>query len=159
MRTPFLLRVSDLAPQVRVWIGQRVTVTLTAMTPVRFVEPPCWPELVAAQGRIVVVPEATTVPGTERVGGESYAALQRSYRSFPPRQAALVLAPIRMSVARRRRRTGSRWSAEAATRQTRDRRPRAAGRHRSRRASSWRRPRDRRRATEGEAARCMSATR
>ena len=67
--TPFLLRVA-VAPEGAVWVGQRVTVTLTAMTPVRFVDPPSWPDLVAPQGRIIVVPEATTVP--------EYAMFERS---------------------------------------------------------------------------------
>lgn len=114
---PFLLRVA-VAPDGPVWVGQRVSVTLTAMTPVRFVDPPSWPDLMASQGRIIVVPEATTVPGTERVSGESYAALQHSYSLFPAAEGALVLAPIRMSV-RVGGADGQPVSTEAATEQTR----------------------------------------
>ena len=114
---PFLLRLA-VSPDGPVWVGQRVTVTLTAMTPVRFVEPPSWPDLAASQGRIIVVPEATTVPGTERVGGESYAALQHSVSLFPAAEGALVLAPIRMSV-RVGGADGQQVEAEATTVQTR----------------------------------------
>lgn len=91
---PLMLRrtVSSQGP---VWVGQRVTVTLTAMTPVRFVAPPDFPDLVA-QGRAVVLPEATTVPGVERVGGQSLAALQRSYTLFPAEVGELVLPPLSM---------------------------------------------------------------
>lgn len=94
---PFLLRVA-VAPEGPVWFGQRVTVTLTAMTPVRFVETPRWPDLTPSQGRAIVLSEATTVPGTERVNGESYAALQRTYTLFPAADGPLVLAPLRMTV-------------------------------------------------------------
>lgn len=114
---PFLLRVA-VSPDGPVWVGQRVTVTLTAMTPVRFVDSPSWPDLVASQGRIIVVPEAATVPGTERVGDESYAALQHSYSLFPAAEGALALAPIRMSV-RVGGADGQPVGAEATTEQTR----------------------------------------
>ena len=86
---PLLLRFS-VAPKGPVWIGQRVTVTLTAMTPVRFAEPPRFPDL-APQGLAVVLPEASTVPGIERVGRESFAALQHSYDLFPAEAGNLVL--------------------------------------------------------------------
>jgi hypothetical protein len=92
---PLMLR-RTVSPEGPVWVGQRVTVTLTAMTPVRFVAPPDFPDLVA-QGRAVVLPEATTVPGVERVGGQSLAALQRSYTLFPAEAGELVLPPLRMT--------------------------------------------------------------
>lgn len=66
----------SVAPEGPVLFGQRVTVTLTAMTPVRFAAPPSFPDL-ALRGRAIVLPEGTTAPGTERVGGQSLAALQR----------------------------------------------------------------------------------
>ena len=77
-----------------IWVGQRVTVTLTLMTPARFVGAIAWPELTASQGRIIVLPEADTLPGTERVGSESYVALTRSYTVFPATPGEVVLAPL-----------------------------------------------------------------
>ena len=74
-----------------IWVGQRVTVTLTVMTPARFVGAIAWPELTASQGRIIVLPEADTLPGTERVGSESYVALTRSYTVFPATPGEVVL--------------------------------------------------------------------
>lgn len=94
---PLLLRVA-VTPQGQVWVGQRIEVTLTAMTPVRFVTPPSWPDLVASQGRIILLPEGSTIPGTERVNGVSYAALQHGYSVFVAEAGAVVLAPIEMSV-------------------------------------------------------------
>lgn len=94
---PFLLRVA-VSPEGPVWVGQRIDVTLTATTPVRFVSPPSWPELVTTRGRIIVLPEASTVPGTERVNGQSYAALQRTYAAFVAEAGTVVIAPIGMSV-------------------------------------------------------------
>ncbi|WP_424814312.1 hypothetical protein [Roseococcus sp. YIM B11640] len=93
---PFLLRLS-VEPQAPVWVGQRIAVTLTAMTPVRFVTPIAWPDLTAGQGRLIVLPEANTVPGTERVGGQSYAALQHTWSVFAAGAGGLTLAPIRLS--------------------------------------------------------------
>jgi hypothetical protein len=86
---PLLLRFS-VSPQGPVWIGQRVTVTLTAMTPVRFAAPPRFPDP-APRGRAVVLPEASTIPGTERVGGASFAALQHSTEIFPSEAGDLLL--------------------------------------------------------------------
>lgn len=114
---PLLLRLA-VSPEGPVWVGQRVTVTLTAMTPVRFVVSPSWPDLTASRGRIIVLPEATTVPGTERVNGESYAALQHSYSAFAAEAGELVLAPIRMS-ARVSGNQGQPVDAEVATDETR----------------------------------------
>lgn len=94
---PFLLRIA-VSPDGPVWVGQRISVTLTAMTPVRFAAPPSWPDLVASQGRIIVLPEGSTVPGTERIGGESYAALQHSYSIVTAEAGDVVLAPIGMRV-------------------------------------------------------------
>lgn len=94
---PLLLRMK-VEQQGPVWVGQRVTVTVTAMTPVRFVDPIAWPDITAREGRIIVLPEAATVPGTERVGGESYAALVRSYSVFPATPGDLVLAPLTVRV-------------------------------------------------------------
>ncbi|MBR0649621.1 protein BatD [Roseomonas terrae] len=96
-QAPLLLRVS-VSPPGPVWVGQRVIVTVTAMTPVRFVEPPPWPDLTAAQGRIIALPEVQTVPGTERIDGQSYAAIERSYSIFPAETGSLVLAPLSMAV-------------------------------------------------------------
>jgi hypothetical protein len=93
---PELLLRLTLSPQQPVAVKQRVTVTLTALTPVRFVDPPRWPDLAITGGRAVVLPEADTVPGTERVGGASYAALQRSYALFPASPGEIVLAPVEM---------------------------------------------------------------
>jgi hypothetical protein len=90
---PLLLRLD--VPKQEVWIGQRVTVTLTAMTPVRFAAAPTFPDLAPA-GRTLVLPEGTTVPGTERVGGQSLAALQHSYDFFPAQAGDLTLPPIHM---------------------------------------------------------------
>ncbi|MXP63564.1 hypothetical protein E0493_09400 [Roseomonas sp. M0104] len=93
----FLLRLR-VSPEGPVTVNQRVRVTLTAMTPVRFVDPPRWPDLAFTAGRAVVLPEADTVPGTERVGGQSYAALQRTYTLFPVSAGTLVLEAIDMTV-------------------------------------------------------------
>ncbi len=95
-RAPLLLRIA-VSPQGPVWVGQRIDVTVTAMTPARFVSAPSWPDLVASQGRIIVLPEVSTVPGTERVEGASYAALQRTYSVFAAEAGTLVLAPVAMS--------------------------------------------------------------
>jgi hypothetical protein len=92
---PLALRL-EVSPQGPVWIGQRVTVTLTALTPDRFAASPTFPDLVP-QGRAIVLPEGTTVPGSERVGGTIYAALQHSYELFPAEAGTLVLPAIRMS--------------------------------------------------------------
>jgi hypothetical protein len=92
---PLMLRL-QVSPQGPVGIGQRVTVTLTAMTPTRFAAPPTFPDL-APQGRAIVLPEGGTVPGTEHVGGQPYAALQHSYELFPAEAGPLVLPPLRMS--------------------------------------------------------------
>lgn len=86
----------EVSPHGPAWIGQRVTATLTAITPVRFAAPPTFPDLVP-QGRAVVLPEGTTVPGTERVGGASFAALQHSYELFPAQAGTLVLPRLRMA--------------------------------------------------------------
>ncbi|MGE4048459.1 MAG: hypothetical protein AB7F35_26625 [Acetobacteraceae bacterium] len=79
-------------------MGQRIEVTLTAMTPVRFASPPSWPDLAVSHGRIILLPEASTVPGTEHVNGVSYAALQHSYSIFAAEAGTVVLAPVEMSV-------------------------------------------------------------
>lgn len=92
---PLMLRLS-VAPEGQVLFGQRVTVTLTVMTPVRFTAPPIFPDL-APRGRAIVLPEGTTVPGTERIGGQSLAALQHSYDLFPAEAGALVLPALRMA--------------------------------------------------------------
>ena len=76
------------------WVGQRVTVTLIAATPARFVEPPAWPEVTATTGRAIALPEAATVPGMERVGGANWVAIQRSYSVFPATTGEVVLAPL-----------------------------------------------------------------
>lgn len=114
---PLLLRLA-VSPEGPVWVGQRVTVTLTAMTPVRFVDPLAWPDLAPSQGRAIVLPEAATVPGTERVGGQSYAALQRSYSLFPADAGTLALAPLHMT-ARVGGPDGQPLEASAATAETR----------------------------------------
>ena len=92
---PLALRL-EVSPRGPVWIGQRVTVTLSALTPDRFAASPTFPEL-ALQGRAIVLPEGTTVPGSERVNGTTYAALQHSYELFPAEAGTLVLPRIRMS--------------------------------------------------------------
>jgi hypothetical protein len=89
-----ILRVA-VTPPGPVWVGQRVTVTFTAMTPLRFAAPPAFPDL-SGLGQAVVLPEASTVPGTERVGSQSYAALQRSIAIFPTAPGDLVLPPLSM---------------------------------------------------------------
>ncbi len=90
---PLLLRLK-VEQEGPVWVGQRVTVTLIAMTPVRFVDPPAWPDITASEGRVIVLPEAATLPGTERMGTQSYAALMRTYSVFPATPGDLVLAPL-----------------------------------------------------------------
>jgi hypothetical protein len=92
---PFLLRIA-VSPPGPVTVNQRVMVTVTAMTPVRFVDPPHWPDLSVTRGRAVILPESTTLPGTERIGNQSYAALQRSYSIFPAMAGTLELAPVIM---------------------------------------------------------------
>ncbi|MFC3127192.1 hypothetical protein ACFOD4_19160 [Pseudoroseomonas globiformis] len=94
---PLLLRIA-VSPEGLVSVNQRVTVTLTVMTPVRFVDPPQWPDLSVTGGKAVILPEATTLPGTERVGGESYAALQRNYALFPATPGSLTVNPFTMTL-------------------------------------------------------------
>jgi hypothetical protein len=93
--SPLLLLRVTISPQGPVWIGQRVTVTMTAMTAVRFAAPPRFPDL-APRGRAVVLPEASTIPGTERLGGESFAALQHSIDLFPSEAGDLPLPGVRL---------------------------------------------------------------
>lgn len=94
-QAPFALRLQA-SPQGPVWIGQRVTVTLTALTPVRFTTPLRFPEL-QPQGRAIVLPEGSTTPGSERIGGMTYAAIQHSYELFPAEAGTITLPPIRLS--------------------------------------------------------------
>lgn len=94
---PFLLRIA-VAPTGPVWVGQRIAVTLTALTPVRFVDPPSWPDLAATQGRIILLPEGSTVPGTDRVDGEDYAALQHTYSVFAAGAGPIAIAPVEMAL-------------------------------------------------------------
>lgn len=94
---PFLLRLA-VSPEGPVWVGQRIGITVTAMTPVRFATPPAWPDITASQGRLIVLPEASTVPGTERVNGETYAVLQHNVSAFAGSAGTLVIAPVAMSV-------------------------------------------------------------
>ena len=94
---PFLLRIA-VAPTGPVWVGQRIAVTLTALTPVRFVDPPSWPDLAATQGRMILLPEGNTVPGTDRVDGEDYAALQHTYSVFAAEAGPIVIAPVEMAL-------------------------------------------------------------
>ena len=89
---PLLFQVT-VAPAGPVWVGQRVTLTLTALTLVRFATPPAFPDL-AGLPRLIVLPEATTVPGTIRVGGTSYAALQRSVAVFPTEAGEIALPSL-----------------------------------------------------------------
>ena len=90
---PLLLFQAAVTPERTVWVGQRVTLTLTALTPVRFAAPPAFPDL-AGLPHLVVLPEATTVPGTIRVGGASYAALQRSVAIFPTEAGEIALPSL-----------------------------------------------------------------
>nr|WP_314071633.1 hypothetical protein [uncultured Roseococcus sp.] len=92
---PLALRL-EVSPQGPVWVGQRVTVTLTALTPTRFASSPDFPEL-APESRAIVLPEGTTVPGSERVGGANHVTLQHSYDLFPAQAGTLVLPRIGMS--------------------------------------------------------------
>jgi hypothetical protein len=94
---PFLLRLA-VSPEGPVWVGQRIGITVTAMTPVRFATPPAWPDITASEGRLIVLPEASTVPGTERVNGQTYAVLQHNVSAFAGAAGTLVIAPVAMSV-------------------------------------------------------------
>lgn len=93
---PLQLRVT-LAPEDGAFVGQRVRVTVTLLTPIRFAAAPAFPDLTFAEGRAIVLPEATTTPGSERVGNETLAALQRSYSVFPATTGPIVIAPVHVT--------------------------------------------------------------
>jgi hypothetical protein len=93
---PLLLFQAAVTPERTVWVGQRVTLTLTALTPVRFAAPPAFPDL-AGLPHLVVLPEATTVPGTIRVGSASYAALERGVAIFPTEAGEFALPSLSLS--------------------------------------------------------------
>ena len=80
-----------------VWFGQRVGLTATLRTPIRFASPPLFPELVV-QGRAIALPNGTTTPGSERVGAETYVLLQHVYDVFPAEAGTLTIAPVTMAV-------------------------------------------------------------
>lgn len=80
-----------------VWFGQHVRVTATLRTPIRFASAPAFPEL-SFQVRAIVLPNGTTNPGSERVGGDTYVLLQHVYDVFPVEAGALTVAPMAMAV-------------------------------------------------------------
>jgi hypothetical protein len=92
---PLALRRS-VFPVGPVWIGQRVSVTLTAMTPLRFAAPPEFPAL-AVEGRAILLPETSTLPGVERQAGASLVAVQHVETLFPAEAGVLLLPPLRMT--------------------------------------------------------------
>lgn len=94
---PLVLRLA-VAPAGPVWVGQRIAVTLTALTPLRFADPPSWPDLAATQGRMILLPEGGTVPGVDRVDGKDYVALQHTYSVFAAEAGPLVIAPVAMAL-------------------------------------------------------------
>ena len=93
---PDLLLRLTMVPEGPIWIGQRLTLTLTAMTPVRFAGPLNFPDI-ATEGKVLLLPEATTVPGVERIHGQSFVALQHTYVLFPAEAGELKFRPLRIN--------------------------------------------------------------
>ena len=87
-------------PQVRVKIdatqpvgvGQQIRVNVTVLAPNFFLSAPQFP-LFDLPGAIVTLPEEVALNSTEKINGESYAGIQRSYLVTPQRAGTFALPP------------------------------------------------------------------
>jgi hypothetical protein len=86
-----------LDPQGPVIVGTSVRVSLTVLVPSYMPDPPVWPDLQIADA-ITRLPERGTRPVTERVGGESWSGLTRTYEIVPQRAADYDLAGAEIAV-------------------------------------------------------------
>jgi hypothetical protein len=75
-----------LDPEGPVTVGTPLRVTATVLVPSYMPQPPAWPDLQIADA-ITRSPERATHPVTQRVGGESWSGLARTWEIIPQRAA------------------------------------------------------------------------
>jgi hypothetical protein len=92
------------APQVRVriersgpvYVGQSLRIDVTVLVPNFFMSPPQFP-LFDLPGAVVTMPGEGGVNISERIGGVTYAGIQRAYVIVPQREGTFVLPPARIT--------------------------------------------------------------
>jgi hypothetical protein len=90
-----VVRVEVETPQ-PVGVGQQVKVNVGVFVPNYFLSPPQFP-LFDLPGAIVSLPEQGGLNLNDRIGGESYAGIQRTYVITPQQAGQLTLPPARIS--------------------------------------------------------------
>lgn len=77
--------------------GQQLSLRLTVLVPTYMPEPPVWPSL-EAPNLLVRLPEGSTTPTSERVGGATWSGITRHYRLSPMVPGDFEIPPQQVTV-------------------------------------------------------------